>query len=167
MKSNRNLQVVSGFVAPAFFAGVVSPTNKGLSTMNEIIQVSPSFNASLLEKYASRVNLLFSGESLYGYTGERQNDNAVDVIYNEIRAVAHLVESLPISHYENSDHALDELGLTPELKQAVSNAKQAVSSLAEALNALSNLITEQAIAICPENYEVDHDCFGASCGYCY
>ena len=163
MKSNRNQQV-SGFVT---LAGVVSSTNKGLSTMNEIVQVSPSFNASLLEKYASRINLLFSGESLYGYTGERQNDNALDVIYNEIRAVAELVNDLPISHYGDSDNASEVLGLSPELKQAITDAKQAVSSLSGALNALSNLITEQAIAICPENYELDHACLGATCGYCY
>jgi hypothetical protein len=166
MKSNRSQQV-SGFVAPAFFAGVVSPTNKGLSTMNEIIQVSPSFNASLLEKYASRINLLFSGESLYGYTGERQNDNALDVIYNEIRAVAELVNDLPISHYGDSDNASEVLGLSPELEQAISNAKQAVSSLSGALDVLSNLIREQAIAISPESYHDSHDCSGATCGYCY
>ena len=152
MKSNRSQQV-SGFVAPAFFAGVVSPTNKGLSTMNEIIQVSPSFNASLLEKYASRINLLFSGESLYGYTGERQNDNALDVIYNEIRAVAELVDDLPISHYGDSDNASEVLGLSPELEQAISNAKQAVSTLAENLNKISELISEQAFALSPESYD--------------
>ena len=163
MKSNRNQQV-SGFVAPAF-AGVL--TSKGLSTMNEVVQVSPSFNASLLEKYASRISLLFSGESLYGYTGERQNDNALDIIYNEIRAVAELVNDLPISHYGDSDNASEVLGLSPELEQAITNAKQAVSSLSGALNALNNLITEQAIAICPENYELDHACLGATCGYCY
>ena len=152
MKSNRNQQV-SGFVASAFFAGVVSSTNKGLSTMNEIIQVSPSFNASLLEKYASRISLLFSGESLYGYTGERQNDNALDVIYNEIRAVAELVNDLPISHYGNSDNASEVLGLSPELEQALSNAKQAVSTLAENLNKISELISEQAFALSPESYD--------------
>jgi len=149
MKSNRNQQV-SGFVAPAF-AGVL--TSKGLSTMNEVIQVSPSFNASLLEKYASRINLLFSGESLYGYTGERQNDNALDIIYNEIRAVAELVNDLPISHYGNSDNASEVLGLSPELEQAISNAKQAVSTLAENLNKISELISEQAFALSPESYD--------------
>lgn len=157
MKSNRNQQV-SGFVAPAF-AGVVTTTNKGLSTMNEIVKVSPSFNASLLEKYASRITDL--------HEGEYQIKNPLDTISAEIRAVAYLVETLPISRYENSDHALDELGLSPELEQAVSNAKQAVSSLAEALRVLSEKITEQAIAICPENYELDHACLGATCGYCY
>jgi hypothetical protein len=166
MKSNRNLQVVSGFVAPAFFAGVGSPTNKGLSTMNEIIQVSPSFNASLLEKYASRIAAMVSEETTYGIHGSHPN-SSVGAIWNEIRAVAHLVESLPISHYENSDHALDELGLSPELEQAFSDAKSAVSNLSRALRALDEKITEQAIAICPENYEVDHPCSGASCGYCY
>jgi hypothetical protein len=144
---------------PAFFAGVVSPTNKGLSTMSEIIQVSPKFNASLLEKYASRIADLHEGEYLI--------KNPLDTISTEIRAVAYLVESLPISRYENSDHALDELGLSPELEQAIINAKQAVSGLNQALSALSDKIKEQAIAICPENYELDHACFGASCGYCY
>jgi hypothetical protein len=134
--------------------------------MNEVVQVSPSFNASLLEKYASRINLLFSGESLYGYTGERQNDNALDVIYNEIRAVAELVNDLPISHYGDSDNASEVLGLSPELEQAITNAKQAVGSLSGALDALSNLIREQAIAISPESYDT-HDCSGATCGYCY
>ena len=152
MKSNRNQQV-SGFVAPAFLAGVGSPINKGLSTMNEIIQVSPSFNASLLGKYASRISLLFSGESLYGYTGERQNDNALDVIYNEIRAVAEVVNDLPISHYGDTDNASEVLGLSPELEQAISNAKQAVSTLAENLNKITELITEQAVALSPESYD--------------
>jgi uncharacterized protein YukE len=156
MKSNRNQQV-SGFVAPAFFAGVVSPTNKGLSTMSEIIQVSPSFNASLLEKYASRIADLHEGEYLI--------KNPLDTISTEIRAVAYLVESLTISRYENSDHALDELGLSPELEQAINNAKQAVSGLNQALGALSDKIKEQAIAISPESYDT-HDCSG-TCGYCY
>lgn len=166
MKSNRNQQLVSGFVAPAFFAGVVSPINKGLSTMSEIIQVSPIFNASLLEKYASRIAAMVSDETIYGIYGTHPN-SSVGAIWNEIREVAYLVESLPTSRYENSDHAYDELGLTPELEQALSNAKQAVSALGGALSALSDLIKEQAIAICPENYEVDHDCSGATCGYCY
>jgi hypothetical protein len=163
MKSNRNQQV-SGFVVPAFFAGAVSPTNKGLSTMNEIIQVSPSFNASLLEKYASRIEAMFSQEDIYLIRGGEAS-TSLGAIGNEIREVAYLVESLPISRYENSDYALDELGLSPELEQAISNAKQAVSSLGGALNALSNLIKEQAIAISPESYDT-HDCSG-TCGYCY
>jgi hypothetical protein len=164
MKSNRNQQV-SGFVAPAFFAGVVSPTNKGLSTMNEIIQVSPSFNASLLEKYASRIAVMVSDETIYAIHGIHPN-NSVGAIWNEIREVAYLVESLPISRYENSDNTCDELGLSPELEQAIINAKQAVSSLSGALDALSNLIREQAIAISPESYHDSHDCSG-TCGYCY
>lgn len=165
MKSNRNQQV-SGFVAPDFFAGVVTTTNKGLSTMNEIIQVSPSFNASLLEKYALRIAKMVSDETIYAINGTHPS-SSVGAIWNEIREVAYLVESLPISRYENSDHALDELGLSPELEQAVSNAKQAVSGLAEALRVLSDKITEQAIAISPESYDLDHACLGATCGYCY
>ena len=126
--------------------------------MNEIIQVSPSFNASLLEKYASRIADLHEGEYLI--------KNPLDTIWTEIRAVSYLVESLAISRYENSDYALDELGLSPELEQAFSNAKSAVSSLGEALRVLSDKITEQAIAISPESYET-HNCSGATCGYCY
>lgn len=166
MKSNRNQQV-SGFVAPAFFAGVVSPTNKGLSTMNEIIHVSTNVNAVLLNKYASRIEGLFSEEDIYLVIGSHPDNNPLSSIYNQIREVANLVETLPISRYRNSDNTHEELGLTPELEQAISNAKQAVSGLGEALRAMSDLITEQAIAICPENYNPHLDCSGASCGYCY
>ncbi len=131
----------------------------------EVIQVSPSFNASLLEKYASRISGLFTEEDIYLIIGSHP-DTPLGLIYNQIREVAYLVESLPISRYENSDNTCDELGLTPELEQAVSNAKQAVSSLGEALRVLSNLITEQAVALSPESYDT-HACLGSTCGYCY
>jgi len=166
MKSNRNQQV-SGFVASAFFAGVLTTTNKGLSTMNEIIQVSTNFNAVLLEKYASRIEGLFSEEDIYSVIGSHPDNNPLSSIYNQIREVANLVETLPISRYRNSDNTHEELGLTPELEQAIRNAKTAVSNLGGALRTLSNLITEQAIAICPENYNPHLDCSGVSCGYCY